>query len=257
MRLDKTLLVLPMILAVLGGCTTTQTPYRPFKIPGSDFYGKVKIIALTPLGLPNDLEDAAAVRAKFEPLIEAKLRQAGFATIPPERYDEIWKQMSSELGGIYDPNTGKADEAKYNTIREHTYRELSAKFHAEAVLHSSIQAVKASFRSTTASWHGTSESLSTAQTGFAQFMEGFASGGSYGSVTALSLGVLIRDINGVDVYSQWGGLQLITKRVGSTFVGVPRSNLFTDDARNSAAVDIALHDLLAEAPAPVGQAGVR
>jgi hypothetical protein len=247
---------LPLLLAcvaVLGGCVAHQTPYRPFKIPERDFYGTVKTIALAPLLLPNDTEDPDAIRAKFEPLIEAKLREAGFVTIPPGRYDEIWKQMASEVGGIFDPTTGKADDGKFNTIRDHTYRELASQFEAGAVLHSAIQIVRASFNGTSASWHGTTESTSTAQTGFARFMEAFSSGGTHGSTAALSLGVVIRDINGTEVYSQWGGIQLITKVVSRSFVTVPQSELFRDDARNSAAVDVALRELIVEAPKAAAQ----
>lgn len=246
--------IAPLMFALLAiqGCAATQAPYRPFKVPESDFYGKVKTIALAPLVLPSDLEGPEAIRAKFEPVIEARLRDAGFEIVPPATVEEIWKAMTTEVGGVFDPHTGKADEAKAKAIRDHTYRELASRFNASAVLHPSIQVVKASFYNTTASWHGTTESTSTAQTGFGKFMEGFFSGGRRGEMAAFSLGIYISDMNATELYSQWGGIQLITKIVNNSFVGLPQSELLQDEVRNSTAVDLALQDLLAATPTPSG-----
>jgi hypothetical protein len=245
-----------VLLATLtiGGCAT-QAPYRPFKVPESEFVAKVTTIALTPLMLPNDVDDPDAVRAKFEPLIESKLREAGFAIVPPAKVEEIRNQMLAEVGGVFDPKTGKADEAKFKAIREHTYRELASQFNATAVLHSSIEIVKASFNSNTASWHGTTESTSTAQTGFAKVMEGFFYGGRQGQMAALSLGVYIFDMDATELYRQWGGIQLITKVVNNSFVGVPQSDLFQDDVRNQSAVDLALQDLMEAISKPAAPEG--
>jgi hypothetical protein len=67
-------------------------------------------------------------------------------------------------------------------------------------------------------------------------------------MTALSLGIYISDVNATELYSQWGGIQLITKVANNAFVGVPQSELFQDDERNNTAVDLALKDLMAAMP---------
>jgi predicted Zn-dependent protease len=55
---------------------------------------------------------------------------------------------------------------------------------------------------------------------------------------------------GVDMYVDYGGIQLLSKLTASGFEAVPRSQLFSDEERNRHAVDLALNAL---APAPQGR----
>lgn len=229
-----------LAVAVVGaGCATTAPPYNPFKISRDDLYGKVKTIALAPVSIPGDLDDPDPVKAKFESLIEGKLREAGLSVIPSKEGEEIWKQMKEHLGGFFDSITGKRDEAKFKAAREHTLRELHTKFKADAVLHPHITMVKASFADNKAQWHGTEERLTSGG-----FLEALFGSKYRGGVPALSLVVTVEDIHGADMYVNAGGIQTLAKLSGGQFIPVPRSELFANEERNVAAVNIALGPLV-------------
>jgi len=234
-----------LALALTASSCAVTTPYNPFKIPEDQLRAKVKVIALAPLNLPTNLEDPAPVQSKYESLIEAKLREAGFTVVPSREYAAIWKQMIEQLGGFFDPLTGKRDEQKYKTVREHTLREVGFKTKADALLDFAIAVVKANFGANRASWNGTTEELVPGGA-----LTAFLIGGSSGTVGALSLFVALSDLNGVNMYANAGGIQLLSKLSGRNFVTVPRHELFADEERNRQAVNIALNPLIGKTDPP-------
>lgn len=244
----QSLLFITLAVALIGaGCATGPPPYNPFKVAQDEIYAKAKTVALAPVLVPVDIADPEPVRAKFESILEAKLREAGFLVVPPKEAGGIWKQMTEQVGGIFDPLTGKRDEARFKTVREHTLRELRTKFKADAVLHPSIVPVRAKWEGMTASWDGTEESIRSLGAVIIEALPYALLGIGVtreGTVGALSLGVVIEDIHGVDMYINRGGIQLLAKFSGGNFVGVPRHELFANEERNVAAVNIALGPLV-------------
>jgi hypothetical protein len=237
MMVRQSLFITIIIAALIGGGCATTAPYNPFKVTQEEIYAKTKTIALTPVVVPGDLTDPEALKAKFESLLEAKLREAGFLTVPSKEFAEIWKRMTEQVGGYFDPISGKRDESKLKTVREHTYRELSTKFNADACLHSNIRVFKINWSGTTARWHGASESIMPAGQ---QVLEVLVGINRYGTVPALSLTVSLQDTNEVNLYLNSGGIQLVSKLSGSKFVPVPIYQLLLNEERNLNAVNIAL-----------------
>ncbi len=232
-------LIALMLILVASGCATTKVPYNPFKIPEEEFHAKIKMIALAPVSIPNGLENPEQVKAKFESLVEAKLREQGFTVIPSREYEEIWKKMTNQVGGFFDPVTGKRDESKFKAVMTHTLREMNAKFKADAVLYASVYVVSAPFANNTARWDGVSESLTTGGAFLALF------GGQYrGKVPALSFGAFIEDLNEIDLYVNSGGIQVLSKISGGQLVAIPKSEVLANEARSVKAVDIALDALV-------------
>jgi hypothetical protein len=243
--LRPSLLAVTLAFALVsGGCVTTP-PYDPFKVPREEIYSKIKTIALAPVGIPGNIQDPDAVKAKFEALIEAKLREAGFTIVPSRETAGIWDRMNKQLGGMFDPVTGKRDETKFKSVREHFLREVETKFKADAVLHPNIRTVMARFAGGQANWDGVSESLSPTE----GFMGMLSVGQFQGTVGALSLVVTIENIHGVDAYVNGGGIQLVSKLSGGKFIPVLPGLLLTNEARNTAAANIALEPLV-KTPAP-------
>ena len=236
---------------IVAGCATAP-PYNPFKIAEEEFHGKIRTIALAPIGVPGDLSEPDPVKAKFESLIEAKLREAGFSVVPSRESAEIFDKMNKQLGGIFDPVTGKRDETKLKTAQEHARRELGEKFKADAVLYPSIRSGLAKFSGGHASWGGASESLAMTEGFFGQLQVGQLRG----TANALSLFVRIENIHGGDAYVNMGGIQLAVKISGGQFVPVPRGSLFVSQERNAAAVNTALGPLVRN-PAPAGSPGTK
>jgi hypothetical protein len=226
--------------ALIGaGCAATAPPYNPFRVSQEEFHGKIKRVALLPVRGGAALPEP--VRAKFDSLIEVKLREAGFSVVPARESGDIYDRMTKQLGGIFDPATGKRDESKSKTAIDYTRRELSTKFNIDAVLYPTILSVGARFAANLASWDGVAEST--------------IAPGSYGSaligtITALSLAITIEDRAGAVVYVNRGGIQLLTKiqREGlfqaPKFVAVPPIELFANEERTVAAVNIALAPLV-------------
>ena len=229
------------ILVSMTACAAT-TAYNPFKVPQADIKNKVKVVALAPINFPTDIDNAEAIKATFESLVTAKLREGGFTVVPSPEYGQIWKDMTEKLNGIFDPMTGKRDQQKYKTAREHTLRELASRTKADGLLDFAVVPVKAGFRLNVASWHGTSEDLVPGGVFTAVLI-----GGSNGTVGALSLGVTLSDINDVEMYTNVGGIQVLSKLSFGSFKPVPRNELFADEERNRKAVEIALNPLIGKA----------
>jgi hypothetical protein len=235
-------LVTAVTLLMGFGCAINN----PFKISRDDFYGKVKIIALAPVDVPTDLEDPEPVKAKFESMIVAKLHDGGFTVVPPKETADLFAQAGKELGALPGAETGAVDDAQAKAIRQQLRQALSSKYHADAVLYPAIEVVRAAWYGNAAGWdHVTEQIQSTAEQlkeapPFALF--GFAVTQS-GSVGALSLVVVVDDMNGVETYVNRGGIQVLAKRSGSQFVAVPRASLFSDEKRNAAAIEIAVGPL--------------
>lgn len=244
------MLTITLALVLVGaGCATGPPAYNPFKVSQDEIYGKVKTIVLAPVIVPVNLADPEPVKVKFESILEAKLREAGFSVVPSKEGAGIWKQMTEQVGGFFDPVSGKRDDAKYRTVREHTFRELRARFQVDAVLHPAIVPVRAQWEGLTASWDGTEESITSFGDAFKEALPYALFGISvtrHGAVGALSLVVSIEDVNGVDMYVNAGGIQLLAKISGGNFVGVPRHELFANEERNVAAVNIALGPLVSK-----------
>ncbi len=231
--------VLTVALCVVG-CATTV--YNPFRIPEEEFKAKIKRLALTPVEVFVELEDMEPVKAKLDAIIEARLREAGFTTVPASEYAQVEKKMIELVGGYFDPISGKKDEAKYKRVQEHVRREISTKYEGHAVLRPAILRIGARFHGMTANWHGVQEEA----TSFASRLMG---GLWAGNIPASSLRVSIEDIQGNPLYMNFGGLELLSKYSYEFFKGVkfepvPRVELFKHEERLRQAVDIALGPLV-------------
>jgi len=234
------------------GCATPPPPYEPYKTSREELFGKVKTIVLAPVRIPAALEDQEPVKAKYESLIDAKLREAGFTVVPSLEYDVLWKRTTEQMGGLFDPMTGKMDEAKVKAVQSHIARELQRTVHADAIVYSTIQPVTIRFVNGVARWDGAEESIDDYKPNNAVDRILFSGryGGATGTVTALSLITIIDDVNGVTMYANSGGIQLLAlwagRSLGSAgnFVPVPRKDLFAGDDRYTKPVNLALNPLL-------------
>jgi hypothetical protein len=236
----------PLVLAVaLAGCATA-VPYDPYQIPEPQFREKVRRIALAPIVVPPQLGVAEPAKLAFDALIEAKLREAGFATYPAKEWGEVFGRVQKEAGGVFDPNTGRPDDAKIKLIWEKTAAEVRNRFQLDAVLLPRVQVVNADWRSASANWDGVSEMLASG-------MGLLGAPNAFGTMPALSLVVSIGagDSEATAYYRHRGGIQVLEKLTpiserfsGKIFAPVPPEQLLADAERNRGAVDVALGPLL-------------
>jgi len=251
MKHQPTAIVGLLFALLMAGCAI-EPPEPPshFTLAHDDFYAKVRTIAIAPLATPPDFENPTPVAAKFEMLIVKILRDGGYSVVSSTEYAAILDQAKSRQGGYFDPLTGKLDEAKYDAILKAARHDLSAKFKVDAVLYPSILAVDAKWFDQTAYWDGATDSIQSftglVEKGVVKFVtepETYLIGkGPHeeGTVKAYSLAVLIEDVDGNKLYANQGGIQVLSKMMGNTFIPLFREDLFNDEARNTKAVDIAL-----------------
>jgi hypothetical protein len=227
---------LAVLLALSAACAG-RTPYDPFLVPKESIFSRTRTIALAPSVAHFELEDPAPVYARFDSLIAAELKVAGFTVVPAQESFSIWKRLSDSLGGLFDPRSGERDTVRLNTARRLTMIELRGRFGADAWLHPSFHLVRADFRNGTAKWDGAKESY---QSTGGKILNALAGVSTYGTSGAISLSVVIENMQGVDLYSNRGGVQLYMRPKGRDFVQVDRRDLFVDPLRNHAAVRTAL-----------------
>ena len=144
LRIRTVWLALAAVAGLGVGCAG-HTAYNPFIVPQDRIYGSVKTVALYPVTAPSDLGSVDPNRGKFDSLITAELRSAGFAVVPPNESEAIWKRVTDSIGGLFNSATGERDTVKRNAARALTMRELHARFQADAWLHPHIVYASAKF----------------------------------------------------------------------------------------------------------------
>src|SRR5262245_16494481 len=108
-------IALVVALAGLGlACSTPRGEhYDAFEIPPDQLRQRVTTVAVASLDVPADLVDPARARALIEPRVAAMLTGAGYRVVPPEEWDRRWLAAAQAAGPIWDPVTGKRDDARY------------------------------------------------------------------------------------------------------------------------------------------------
>lgn len=211
-----------------------------------EFLTKVKTIALAPLTVPGDLEDAERVKDKYESLISLKLEERGFAIIPSKEFQVVYKKTMEQMGGVFDPMTGKLDESKGEALQTHTLRELQRTTHTDAVLYPRLYPFTVKHVKGVAIWDGVSEPIKGARVDswIDRYIAAIGVGGAYGTVTALSLVVVVVDIDAVKMYANSGGVQLLAHFDGVDFKSVTRAELLPSEDYYAKSINLALGPLL-------------
>ncbi len=234
---------------VVAACAGKSASY-PFSIPPEGFLQQTEIVALTPVVIPEGLLLQATTAAEFDSLIATVLVDAGYSLVSVEDYVTLWGRILDQMGGVADPITGERDEAKFELARERLYMDLLEMYHADVVLYPELWTVDAPFAEGVASWDGTSQSMVEFGVRVLDFIGAFLSSSESqlprGTVRALSLMVFMEEMNGVEVFSDAGGIELLEKvgtDPGSRQL-VPEAELLQDRQRIRKAVDRALRALV-------------
>jgi hypothetical protein len=230
-------LVLPLVLL---GCSSKPRVARtaPFLMPEDGFKKRGKILAVAPVEIPPGLPDAAPVLDEFSSLIDEELNRYGYSVVRPQHYTATWNKIAAEMGDFGIPGSGERDEVKVSRAMFRTMADLDAGFELDGVLFPYIVVVEAAFGAGSAVWDGAEQKIETAGA-----MESFFAGSQRGVVGALSLRVSIRDGEGNALFTNYGGIEVLSTMAGKAFVNVPREGLFADKERNRKAVEIALEPL--------------
>lgn len=236
------LVVLSFALAA-AACATSK-PYNPFKVPRESFYPSLKVVALAPLKVPTDLDNPEPVRARYLQLVEGLLQEAGLRVVAPAEVGPIMDEQAAKLGGLFDPVTGKPDEAKTKRYHEAIAADLRSRG-ADALLRCDVRVVAARLDHDQARWDGMSENA-----GVGGFWKALLATHS-GTIPALSFVARLSDLEGKLLYAKGGGIQILVEvKLNGETVPVPNDKILASDERIVGSVHLALDPLVGRQPAP-------
>lgn len=243
------LVVLLPIATVVA--TESPPPPSPPALEGETLQalGRLGTLALRPVTVAGAVGQRPDVAAEFAARIQRHLEGAGFTVIPATAYGTLYDQLNRDLGGIYDPITGRLKEEQAKALLEHAEREHKRLHPHDAVVFARVAGVLARFNGGKAAWHGVEEPTWDAPKGkLAKFLAGEPA--SYGTLPALSLAVGIEGPDRKAIYAGVGGIQLLEKLENNLrSAPVPQDQLLRDPAVLDRAADIAFRRLDASAQA--------
>ena len=126
------LLAAAFALAAAAGCTTTT--FDPFVVPEEELRARVKSVALRPISVPSYLADPVELNEDVEAWVTARLTGGGYRVIPSHVWRDAWAVAASDVGDVFDPITGEADDERWQATRDAVFRELESEHGADAVL---------------------------------------------------------------------------------------------------------------------------
>lgn len=208
----------------------------PPSAPGAQIKQQVMTVALKPVDATGHPLDSL-VKARYEKQLSDKLAQLGFRVIAPSTYARAAEAAAAEVGGIYDPITGKPAPDKAKAAQEVLGRRLRETHAVDAIMSAEFTRVGAPYDlQGAAAWDGTSQSVFATVAGW--------NGKPYtGTQSALSLLVRLEDISGQHLYSKRGGIELTALFMNGEFQRVPPDKLLIDESKTAHAVEVALAGL--------------
>lgn len=196
-----------------------------------------RVAALRALLLPGeDVPVPTEVASRYAEHLRARLEEAGWWVLPADAFERTLRAIVLERGGIYDPITGQGDSSKLTAAIEETRRQLAARYGASAFVMAGIVVRPARITGEKASWDGVEEQVADIAAWKKLLVV------TRGTTEALSFGVAVEDVDGTELHSGWGGIQLKDRLERGRFVAVPAGELFADPERDRRAVDLALGD---------------
>lgn len=236
------ILIYIVLLLLCSGCGRPPEIYNPFRVPRQEFYPQLGRIAIVPMKFDLEISHYDEIMTVFDSLIAYELREdeLEIVIVPTEKSDSLRGVFMKEIGGFFDPYTGKLDKEKAKKWRRMLIREMEEKYNVNAVMFSSIRKVTAHFSADRARWDGASEGIGKDK--FLKFIMGMSHSGS---IPALSLVVELRQVNDSLLYLNAGGIQVLRK-IGSNSRSeqIPSEEILTDFDQIQDAVHYALNPLL-------------
>jgi hypothetical protein len=210
----------------------------PFKVPRETIVQKVKTIGVMPLALSVYVPDADGLVARYEAAVVASLQTAGFSVVPPAAMRDIRERLKKTIGGLYDPMTGAVIAEKLKAYIDYSDSEYREKHPVDARLYIAVVHRQAQGGSTTATWDGVTDS-SSGRNAVLSFISGAG-----GWVPTLSFHVVLADVKGDVLYSNYGGLQVVAYGRAGLAQHIDPKYIMSDPARDARARAIALGPLL-------------
>lgn len=218
-------------------------PASPLLVPRDVLLGKVKNVVVAQAAA-GDFDVDQATRDQLTELVRAELQSLGWqVTVTPAPNEALAAEMK-KLGGLYDPLTGKRDEARVTEARKGVFRTLPVTPAPDALMYLVLRRVTVDHDYGDVAWDGVTQNALT----LGPVKKGFLTGSSLpalgkGTIHASSLSVTLRDAEDRILYSSRGGLQLVQQLKNKEPVSLAPAELFKDPSRFQPAVHVALREL--------------
>ncbi|HET7809772.1 MAG TPA: hypothetical protein VFL16_04295 [Steroidobacteraceae bacterium] len=227
----------------------------PLLVPRAQVLQSVHRVALGPLDT-DEFDVPKDVQQRFVDSIKQELAPLNWEIIDaPNAVEMLVKGMMETR--LFDPLTGKRDEAKASAVRKGVFNSLGIKPVPDAILWISLDKTAAVHQGGDVEWDGAAQNGFTMGPVIKKFWSGSGNpqAGS-GGVAALSLSVYLADGNDTGLYRSRGGIQLLQKLrfIPPTYttggrgepVDLAPGELFHDPERERASAHYALRDLVME-----------
>lgn len=210
-------------VAVSAGCFLPPQPedrYDPFVAPTDTVLNLVGTIVVTPVVPPEGVSVSAAASEVITGAIETRLSEAGITVIPAAEYARIWDGIIRQLGGFFDPLTGEREEWKFQAARRELMRELQGRYQTQVLLYAELQVLEVYVEGGVAEWDGAEHDIRGEDEPIkSQYQDTFQQddlgGSGDGVVSAVSLATAIDGPDGREIYRNFGGLEVVSRRQGA------------------------------------------
>ncbi len=217
----------------------TADDFNPYVIPREQFATRVHTIALVPVSLPAEAPNPEAVGSLIEGMVAETVRAKGYAVVDSSVWAIVWRRMSEQVGGTYDPMTGSVRQEAFKAVWEHTSRELARLHGVDAILTASVSQGRAPFGRDFFSGYATWDEWLT--------WRGERIGPHIMHTPQLVLGtyqdIVIRDLAGTKLYGISVGIQWTTVYIARGYERRPLGELYSP-AHLRKAIDTDLEPLI-------------
>lgn len=222
--------IVALLCLAVTGTAAAASKDDAFLIKKRDFKKTYKVIALAPVDADLYLEMPDSVAAILEQEVTARLQKRGYTVIPSSVLADIRKTMEDQVGGLKHPETGEIDAAKFQAVREHSFRELWFQHQFDALATIRVAVYSVPMESDRVEWDGTKQKLS---------YEG--RGKKYSANVAVSsVSVAIYDSANKPLYLYYGGLEPLMYRKEEQLEPLTADQFFKDEKRIRKAAQIAV-----------------
>jgi hypothetical protein len=201
------------LLAQLATGCASRAPYDPFFIPREEFQRTARTIVAAPVVGPSGIEVPDSLLLHIDTLIEDALVIAGYECVPANEYAAVWDRILDQMGGLYDAETGELDDLKLEVARDQLGQDLLEMYHPDYVLYPEIWIVEAESSGGVAKWDGVSQPLvglgARVLNVFDALLNQYEGFLQPGVVDALSLEVVIETMDGVEVFENAVGIEVL------------------------------------------------
>ena len=240
-------LIKPKDLPVLPLAKTGELE-SPLKVPRDQILASVKRVALSPV-YPGEFDVPEDAKQRLLKLVPQELAPLHWEIIDSPKIREVLlnKLLSSQ---VFDPLTGKRDAARVTEIRKSVFKDLGTEL-PDAILWLGVESFMALQREGDVEWDGVNQNAFTrgpvkkswwVPSGTANPMAG------QGSIKVSSFTAYMTDANDTVLYRSRGGIEVLQNLKLSyndaQTADLAPSELFSDPFRETAAVRVALQDLV-------------